>query len=57
MAFALFEMRIVLQTIVPRVTLSLVDGEAKVVRRGITLAPSGGTRVVARRVRAAASAA
>jgi cytochrome P450 family 135 len=54
MAFALFEMRIVLQTIVPRMKLTLVGGEAKVVRRGITLAPAGGTRVVASRVRAAA---
>jgi cytochrome P450 len=57
MAFAQFEMRVVLQTIVPRMELSLVDGEAKVVRRGITLAPSGGTRVVATRARAAATAA
>jgi len=57
MAFAMFEMRTVIQTIVPRMKLTLADGEAKVVRRGITLAPSGGTRVVASRVRAAASAA
>lgn len=57
MAFAQFEMRVVLQTIVPRMRLSLVGGEAKAVRRGITLAPAGGTRVVATRTRAAASAA
>jgi len=57
MAFAQFEMRIVLQTIVPRMQLALVDGPAKVVRRGITLAPSGGTRVVATRAARAASAA
>lgn len=48
MAFALLEMRIVLQTIVMRTNLHLVDGPARVVRRGITLAPSGGTRVVLR---------
>jgi cytochrome P450 len=46
MAFAQLEMRIVLQTIVPRANLRLVDGPARVVRRGITLAPAGGTRVV-----------
>jgi cytochrome P450 family 135 len=45
MAFAQFEMRVVLQTVIPRVQLSLVDGAAPVVRRGITLAPAGGTRV------------
>ena len=46
MAFALFEMRIVLQTVLPRAELRFADGAATVVRRGITLAPSGGTRVV-----------
>jgi cytochrome P450 len=46
MAFAMFEMRVVLQTIVPRARLHLADGPARVVRRGITLAPSGGTSVV-----------
>ena len=46
MAFAQLEMRIVLQTIVPRAQLRLVDGPARVVRRGITLAPAGGTRVM-----------
>jgi cytochrome P450 len=46
MAFAQLEMRVVLQTIVPRVDLHLSDGPARVVRRGITLAPTGGTRVV-----------
>jgi cytochrome P450 family 135 len=49
MAFAQFEMRIVLSTIVPRVQLASVDGDARVVRRGITLAPSGGMRVIATR--------
>jgi cytochrome P450 len=46
MAFAQFEMRIVLQTVVPRARMKLADGPAKVTRRGITLAPAGGTRVV-----------
>lgn len=46
MAFAQFEMRIVLQTVVPRARLRLARGPARVVRRGITLAPSGGTQVV-----------
>lgn len=46
MAFAQLEMRIVLQTIVSRTHLRLVDGPARVVRRGITLAPAGGTRVI-----------
>jgi len=46
MAFAQLEMRTVLQTIVPRATMHLARGRARVVRRGITLAPSGGTRVV-----------
>jgi cytochrome P450 len=46
MAFAQFEMRIVLQTVVPRARMHLADGAARVVRRGITLAPAGGTRVV-----------
>jgi hypothetical protein len=31
---------------VPRARMRLVGGAAKVTRRGITLAPSGGTRVV-----------
>ncbi len=47
MAFAQFEMRIVLAGVVQRARLSLVDGPAKVVRRGITLAPSKGRMVVA----------
>ncbi|HEY5947573.1 MAG TPA: cytochrome P450 [Kofleriaceae bacterium] len=46
MAFAQFEMRIVLQTVVPRARMRLADGPSQVTRRGITLAPSGGTRVV-----------
>ena len=46
MAFAQFEMRVVLQTVVPHARMRLADGPASVVRRGITLAPSGGTRVI-----------
>jgi len=46
MAFAQLEMRVVLQTIVPRVALSRVGEPARVARRGITLAPADGTRVV-----------
>ena len=46
MAFAQFEMRMVLATVVPRVRMRLANGAARIVRRGITLAPSGGTRVI-----------
>ena len=47
MAFALFEMKIVLATVIPRVRMRLANGRpARVVRRSITLAPSGGTRVM-----------
>jgi cytochrome P450 len=58
MAFALFEMRVVLQAIVPRARLRLADGEARIVRRAITLAPSHGLRVILdeRRVKTATAA-
>ncbi len=46
MAFAQLEMRVVLQTILPRARLRLDGKPARVVRRGITLAPSRGRRVV-----------
>jgi cytochrome P450 len=46
MAFAMFEMRIVLAAVVPRVRMHLAGPPARVVRRGITLAPAGGTRVI-----------
>jgi cytochrome P450 len=46
MAFAQFEMRVVLQTVVARSQMRLAGAPARVTRRGITLAPSGGTRVV-----------
>ncbi len=45
MAFAQFEMRLVLQTLVQRTRLQLAGGPATVVRRGITLAPTRGRRV------------
>jgi cytochrome P450 len=46
MAFAQLEMRIVLQTVVPRARMRLAAGPARVTRRGITLAPSGGTQII-----------
>ncbi|HZF50714.1 MAG TPA: cytochrome P450 [Polyangiaceae bacterium] len=47
MAFALYEMKIILATVLSRAHLRLASGEpARIVRRGITLAPSGGTRVI-----------
>jgi len=57
MAFAQFEMRVVLQTVVPRARMRLAGAPARVTRRGVTLAPAGGTRVVLdARVAAAAPA-
>ncbi len=47
MAFALFEMRVVLATLLPRISLRLTDGPAKVTLRSFLFAPSAGTRVVA----------
>lgn len=48
MAFAMYEMRIVLAEIFSRCTLRAVDADDVVpVRRGITLAPKGGVRVIA----------
>ncbi len=46
MAFAMFEMRIVLAAVVPRIRMRLAGPPARVVRRGITLAPAGGARVI-----------
>lgn len=49
MAFALYEMKVVLGIILAHAQLRLADQRPiGVVRRGITLAPSGGTRVVLR---------
>ncbi len=47
MAFASYEMKIVLATILARVTLGAAPGKpVRMVRRGVTLAPSGGMPVV-----------
>jgi cytochrome P450 len=48
MAFATFEMKIVLATIIARVDVVAASDRVRLVRRGITLAPSGGMPVVAR---------
>ena len=48
MAFAMFEMKLVLATVVANIELALADHRpVKPVRRGITLAPSGGKWLVA----------
>jgi cytochrome P450 len=48
MAFATYEMKIVLARVLSRVSLrSAARGAARMVRRGITFAPEGGVRVVA----------
>jgi cytochrome P450 len=58
MAFALYEMKIILATVLSRAHLRLASGEpARIVRRGITLAPSGGTRVILAEREAAAQSA
>lgn len=50
MAFATYEMRIVLQAILSRVELAAgTNHKVKLVRRGITFAPSGGMPVVVRK--------
>lgn len=46
MAFALYEMKIVLAMVFARAELRLTGGRVRVVRRTLTFAPSGGTRVV-----------
>jgi cytochrome P450 len=46
MAFALAEMKIILATVLGRARLRLPGGAERVVRRGITLVPASGTRVV-----------
>jgi cytochrome P450 len=46
MAFALSEMKIILATVLGRARLRLAGGAERVVRRGITLVPASGTRVV-----------
>jgi cytochrome P450 len=55
MAFASYEMRIVLATILARAELRTAPGKTiKLVRRGITFAPSGGMPVVVTRATARA---
>jgi cytochrome P450 len=46
MAFALYEMKIILATVLSRAALRLDGGPEAIVRRGITLVPKKGTRVV-----------
>ena len=45
MAFAQLEMRVVLEVVIARARLRLDGGPARIVRRGLTLAPHGGRRV------------
>ena len=52
LAFALYEMRVVLSTLLPRVSLRLADGPAKVTLRSFLFAPAAGTRAVASAPRA-----
>ncbi len=48
MAFAQFEMKVVLATVLSRLDLELpADSDVRPVRRAITIAPSDGTRVIA----------
>jgi cytochrome P450 len=56
-AFALYEMKMVLSTILPRVDARLANDDVRVVRRSITLAPEGGLPIVvtARRSRRGAT--
>ncbi len=46
MAFAIYEMKIVLAEVMSRATLRSAGGNVKEARRGITLAPSDGVRVL-----------
>lgn len=48
MAFATFEMKIVLATILARTDLAAASDRVRLVRRGIALAPSGGMPIIAR---------
>jgi cytochrome P450 len=45
-AFAMYEMKMVLGALLPRVDMRLEGGEVRAVRRAITLAPAGGLPVV-----------
>ena len=56
MAFALYEMKVVMATILLRVELELAQpAPARVVRRSITFTPEHGTLVRARRFRSVAA--
>lgn len=47
LAFALFEMKVVLATVLSRWQLNLVDNrQIQPIRRGVTMAPAGGVRMV-----------
>jgi cytochrome P450 len=47
MAFALYEMKVVIATVLSRMRLSLADRKpARVVLRGFAFSPQGGTRVI-----------
>jgi cytochrome P450 len=46
MAFALYEMKMVLATVLARTRLRLVKSDVKVVRRAITLTPAGGMPLI-----------
>jgi cytochrome P450 len=45
-AFAIYEMKMVLASMLPRIDARLADARVRTVRRGITLAPSGGLPIV-----------
>ena len=45
-AFALYEMKMVLAAFLPRLELRLATERLHAVRRGVTLAPSGGLPIV-----------
>jgi cytochrome P450 len=45
MAFAGYEMKVVLSTMLRRVAFEAASGEVRIIRRGITFAPSGGVPV------------
>jgi cytochrome P450 len=56
-SFAVYEMKMVLSALLPRIDARLATPDVRVVRRSITLAPEGGLPLVvtARRSRAAAT--
>jgi cytochrome P450 len=57
-AFAVYEMKMVLATILPRIDMRLVDPNVKAKRRAVTITPAGGLPVIvtARRSRQAVAA-